>query len=81
MSCVVKGFSLNANTSKLINFDSIKDLVLNYRKRKIEAKQLIFTRDKKNWSVQCQENKKIYGFVYNKRRILDDLTTLPFGFQ
>jgi hypothetical protein len=29
--------------------------------------------------VQCEKIKKEYGFVYNKRVIVDDFKTLPYG--
>jgi len=79
--CVVKGFKLNCSTKKLINFESIKDIVLDNRQRLIEVEQLKFSRDKENWLVKTSMIKKKYRFVYDKRFLLDDLTTLPFGFK
>jgi len=79
-SCTVKGFRLDANTSLLINFDSIKNLVFNSRKECIEAEQFVFKRRKTDWSVRTEVQKKLYRFVYDKRVLFDDLSTLPFGF-
>lgn len=78
--CTVKGFRLNDKTKKIINFDSIKNIVFNDRLRKIEADQIQFTRNKKNWTVKSEIYKKKYSFVYNKRVVLDDLNTLPYGY-
>jgi len=64
-SCTVKGFTLNSSTKELINFNSIKNIVLNNRKEKITANQIRFIRDKKNWTVRTETAKKMYGFVYN----------------
>lgn len=78
--CTVKGFSLNSSTNELINFESIKRIVLEDRKKKIEADQLRFVRDKRDWSVKTETHKKVYQFVYNKRVLCNDFSSLPFGF-
>ena len=79
-SCTVKGFTLNSSTKKLINFNSIKNIVINDREEKIEAEQLKFIRNKHDWTVRTESAKKIYGFVYSKRVLLDDFSSLPFGY-
>ena len=76
-----KRFSIKWWNKKVINFETIKDIVLNNRNRQIEADQLYFSRNKKNWTVQSDIIKKIYSFVYDKRFVLEDLTTLPFGYD
>ncbi|CAF1124654.1 unnamed protein product [Brachionus calyciflorus] len=47
-SCTVKGFTLNHISSLVVNFDSIREIVLNDREKKLKVEQLKFTRDKKN---------------------------------
>ena len=42
--------------------------------------QLTFKRNKKNQTVQTDVEMKKYGFVYDKRVLFEDLTTLPYGF-
>ena len=79
-SCTVKGFTLNSSTKELINFESIKNIVINDRDEKIEAEQLKFIRNKHDWTVRTETSKKIYGFVYSKRILLDDFSSLPFGY-
>ena len=36
--------------------------------------------NKKDWKIKTNIEKKNYGFVYDKRALFEDLTTLPFGF-
>ena len=78
--CKVKGFKQYHETAKHINFDSIKNIVTSNRDKTIEVEQLSFERSKKDWNVSCEVRKKLYGFVYDKRVLLDDLTTLPYGY-
>ena len=79
-SCTVKGFTLNHLSSLSINFEAIKDIVLNERDKKIKVDQLKFTRNKIDWSIKTDVISKMYGFVYEKRVLSDDLSTLPYGF-
>jgi hypothetical protein len=79
-SCTVKGISQNVTTSEKLNFNSIKDIVCSARNKVIEVNQLKFFRSKFDWTVTCEEHKKLYRFVYDKRILLDDLTTLPYGY-
>ena len=78
--CTVKGFSLNHIASLTVNYDSIKDIVCCEQDKKLAVDQLKFKRDPKNWTVSTEVVNKIYGFVYDKRILNDDLTTLPYGF-
>ena len=78
--CTIKGFSLNYITSLTINFDSIKEIVLKDQSRKIKVKQLKFIRDKLNWEISTSEIEKLYSFVYDKRVIVDNYDTRPYGY-
>lgn len=78
--CTIKGFTLNYITSLSITFDSIKDIVCNNRDTKIIAKQLEFKASKKDYSISTSVKDKKYGFVYDKRVLFEDLTTLPYGY-
>ena len=79
-NCTVKGFNLNHVASTQITFESIKSIVCGDHARKIKIEQLKFSRDKHTWNVSTDSIFKLYGFVYDKRVIVDDLKTLPFGF-
>ena len=79
--CTVKGFALNNLTKLKLNFDSIKTLVTTDQSQKIELEQLKFRRDKLNWTVRSDIINQEYGFVYDKRFLCTDFSTLPFAFK
>ena len=85
--CKVRGFTLNHKNSLSINFDVMKDIVLNnplqdnpnpiqvpvVNERKIN-------RDKKNTILFNRKEVKMFKAVYTKRIVQADLSTLPYGF-
>lgn len=79
--CTVKGFNLNYLASLKITFDSIKNIVTNDQEETIKVKQLQFRTNKTDWSVKASIVDKIYGFVYDKRILLENFDTLPYGYQ
>jgi hypothetical protein len=59
----------------------MKELVLNKKlDEKISVEQNTFIRDKSNWSIRTEVINKLYRLVYDKRILLEDFTTLPYGF-
>ena len=78
--CTVKGININHVTSTKLNFDTIKKIVCGDQNEKISVDQMRFTRDKKDWSISNSTFLKDYRFVYDKRVIKENLTTLPYGF-
>ena len=78
--CVVKGYAINYLTNILLNFDSVKSCVDDLSKELI-IPQLKFVKNKSNWQIETRiQNKKYNCLTYNKRLLLADGTTLPFGF-
>ena len=80
----VRGFSLNYTNAQLVNFESMKEALFSwYKKEKLPLVTVcnLFIRDKVNLSIHSQKVEKSYGVVYDKRRVLPDYTTLPFGYK
>lgn len=79
--CKVKGFTLNYTNSKSINFDAIKNLVLNEPKRVIELPKCTkITRNKRTFQVVNKEETKKYQIVNTKRQKLDNYDSVPYGY-
>ena len=78
--CTIKGFTQNHLTSLQLTYDAIKDIVCENQDKKITVDQMKFVKNKKEWNIKTKIEKKNYGFVYDKRVLFEDLTTLPFGF-
>ena len=43
--------------------------------------QNTITRNKNNWTVQTKNSDKIYRLVYDKRVIMPNLYTFPYGYK
>ena len=79
--CKVRGFTLNYQNSRLINFDSVKRVVLEQSGEKIyTVPEMKIVRDRKRRKLNNQEQRKGYQMVYTKRVILPNLDTIPFGY-
>ena len=78
--CTVKGFTLNYLASLKITFDSIRELVCKNQSDKIAVDQLQFKTSKKDWSIKTNIVQKYYGFVYDKRVMLENFDTNPYGY-
>jgi len=82
--CKVRGFSLNYKSSQILNFESMKSALTCWKGN--EPKELItvkteLVRDKYKPKVFNRVISKHYGVVYDKRVVLPDFTTLPFGYR
>ena len=85
-SCKVKGFNLNHETAKIINFNSMCSEVFlwhffgsSHRCSMDIPRQIC--RDPKRQILFNRSMKKCYSVVYDKRRVLDSLDTLPYGYK
>lgn len=78
--CVVKGFTLNYQSSISLNFDVIKDMVLNKKKDFVSVEQFAIKRTNKE--LRSEIIKKKYGIKYDKRIISNDGSwkTFPYGY-
>ena len=78
---ICKGIAIN-NVAKLkINFESMKEIVLEDNDKKIEVEQLQFIRNKSDWTMRTEVGNKTYKYTFNKRIVLDNkYDTLPYGF-
>jgi hypothetical protein len=71
----IKGFTLNVKTSKVLNFDTVKDIVLHDRKRKIQTFPLQFQIDAyhniktKKFKEDEEDQGKYFQFTFDKREI------------
>ena len=82
--CKVRGFSLNHKNSQVLNFQSMKEALFAWKSKKpldIITIKTEIVRDKHEPKVINRSVSKHYGVVYDKRKILPDFTTLPFGFK
>ena len=82
--CKVRGFSLNYRNSQIVNFESMKDTLYSWKKKENAELVTVTTEICKhkfeNPMVYSRQVAKKYNVVYNKRRVLDNLTTLPYGY-
>jgi hypothetical protein len=76
--CTVKGLSFNYLTSESLNYDVIKNIVTENRSQVIHVPQLKFKRD--HWKVKTVVEEKMYRYVYDKRIVLPNMKTIPYGY-
>ena len=77
--CKIRGFTLNHRNALQLNFESMKELVTTNPEECITISnphQIV----RKEGKIISQPQDKVYKLVYTKRRLLPDLTTLPFGY-
>jgi hypothetical protein len=77
--CKIKGFTLNYETSKKIDSNSINN-ILEKKGSKISTQYNRITRDTKTKELLNKIETKEFGFVYDKRVVLENFDTIPFGY-
>ena len=82
--CKVRRFSLNYRNSQIVNFQSMKDTLFAWKKGEnvdlVTVTTEICRHKYENPMVYTRQVAKKYNVVYNKRRVLDNFTTVPFGY-
>ena len=79
--CKVKGCTLNYRNSGRLNFDALKNFVLNGQKEQIiTTYPNTIVRSKDRRTITSGYTEKTFRHTYSKRVIQDDLDTLPYGF-
>lgn len=82
--CKVRGFSLNHQNSQIINFETMKETLFDWmneeKSEKLITVKTEIARNKHEQIVYNRVVEKRYGIVYDKRRVLSDYTTLPYGY-
>ena len=79
----MRGFSLKPATRDVLNFEKLAEMVQTHdfeTHLRVEMGTTIF-RDKKTWQLKSKQNYKDYRLTYNKRILLDDYRTVPFGYR
>lgn len=84
MYCKIRGFSLNYKNSQILNFESMKKALYAWIQNKevplVTVKTEIHRNKHENPVVYTTQVKKHYSVVYDKRRVLTDTTTVPYGY-
>ena len=76
----VKGITLNYDNSKVVNFTSLRNMILEdnsplyvHNPRKIKRKH--------GGVFVSEPERKAYKFVFKKRRLLNDFESFPYGYD
>lgn len=76
----VRGFRLNYINLKSINFNSIKEMLEDRGRSLYVTDSKHIQRNRTSYNITSVEQRKKYSIVYTKRKILEDLDTLPYGY-
>jgi hypothetical protein len=87
--CKVRGITLNYSASQLVNFDVIKDMIVNGEPDvvMVRTNKKIKRKTKGRTAVGCAvislitEPEEMYKISFFKRRRLTDNTSVPFGYK
>ncbi|CAC5402776.1 unnamed protein product [Mytilus coruscus] len=81
-TCKVKGFTLNFTNSNIVNFNSVKDMITCNRDMcKALTNPTKICRLPNQRKTFSREEKKKYKFTYDKRVILPNFNTVPYGYK
>lgn len=77
--CKVKGINLNHKNSLQVNFNKLKQMVVENPEERVILRGTRISRTK-NMDVLTKPERKTYRVVYSKRRRIENFDTLPFGY-
>ena len=81
----IRGITLNCTARQSVNFDVIRALVYLHAKCNVKGQVSVdipfkITRNTQTKNIETKRMKKDYRIVYDKRVIVEDYKTLPYGF-
>ena len=81
----IRGITLNCTAKQKVNFDVIRALVFLHAKCHVTGQVSVdipfkITRNTKTKNIETKRMKKDYCIVYNKRIIIDEYKTIPYGY-
>ena len=80
--CKIRGFTLTSDNADVLNFDSLSAMVKSGAGTDpIATYHFQIRRNKKTFQITSKQEKRIYTMSYNKRAIVQDYNTLPFGYK
>jgi hypothetical protein len=78
--CKAKGITLNYSSSKVVNFDSLRNMILK-DPTPVHVRNPKKIKRKHGGEVISAPESKEYKVVFKKRRLINDFDSLPYGFQ
>ena len=80
--CKVRGITLNYKNALSINFDTVRDIVINGDQDEVVTivDDDKISREQKNAGIIAKSESKDYKIVFDKRVIVDSYNTKPYGY-
>ena len=78
--CVIKGIQQTNIASVKVNFETMKEILLQDQNKKILVPQSRIKINKKSWHLVNTDIDKEYNMVYDKRILNQDFSSRPYGY-
>ena len=75
----VRGITLNRKTQEQLTFDSVKEILMT-RSEVYTEEPFKIGRNAKSATISSNPSKKLLRPTFNKRIVLDNYSTIPYGF-